>query len=143
MNNKNLYALGLGLLGLGGASLLAGGDAGQPAPSAGFKPVASVESLMLGQDDAFQKLGKLLGDKSAKDRDELIHHYAELLAELGNVNTLNNEKADYKGWATTIRDTALELSKEAKKGKSADETKMANLHKKLDATCQACHDQYR
>jgi len=68
---------------------------------------------------------------------------AEVLAELANVNTFHKDKADYRGWAATLRDTSLELATEAQKKKDADESRLASLFKKLKKTCMACHDMYQ
>ena len=119
-------------------------DSAQPAttPKA-FKPAASVHSLMQGQGRFFEGITQLLEDPTARDRVGRLMVEAELLAELANVNTHNRREADYVEWAGQLRDTALELAREAKKKKDADEARMKKLHKKLRSTCMACHDHYQ
>jgi len=115
----------------------------EPTSGAAFKPVASVHSLMEGQGLVFSQLQMALGNKNAAQRAKQIHSYAEVLAELANVNTFNNEKADYRGWATQLRDTALALAAEGKKNPAPDEGKVNELFSKIKNTCQACHDVYQ
>jgi len=114
------------------------------APAGGsFKPVASVRGLMIGQMLAFKQLQTSLTGKKDAERAGAIQLTSEALAELANVNTYNNEKEDYRGWAGQLRDTALELAGEAKKKDMADEDKMKSLLTKLEGTCQSCHDAYQ
>ncbi len=111
-------------------------------PATPFKPAAPVAALMNGQDILFKRMRDNLDKKDAKDRIASIATDAEVLAELANVNFHHQNKADYQGWASTLRDTALALSAEAKKP-TADEAKLQTLTKKLDDTCLACHDKYK
>ncbi len=108
-----------------------------------FKPVASVHGLMTGQMLAFKGLQTSLNGKKDAERPRAIQLTSEALAELANVNTYNNEKEDYRGWAGQLRDTALELADEAKKKDKADEGKMKSLLAKLEGTCKSCHDAYQ
>lgn len=125
-------------------ALVAGADDSPPAPAAGgFHPVASIDSLMHGQLGQFKAIKQLLSDPKAEKRAKRLLHRAELLAELANVNIHNKDKPDYKQWATQLRETALELSREAKKKAGADENKMVALFQKLKKTCGACHDVYQ
>ena len=107
-----------------------------------FKPVASVHSLMHAQAKFFKAARKAVGDKSMEDRGHEIGEAAEILAELANVNRYNSEKQDWRDWATQVRDTSLELAREAEK-KDADEEKIAGLVKRIGETCGACHDKYQ
>ncbi|MEK6799215.1 MAG: cytochrome c [Planctomycetota bacterium] len=109
----------------------------------GFKPVASVEGLMHGQGLVFKELSSLAANKSAKERMENIEGLSQALAEFANVNTFNRDKEDYKAWAAQLRDTALALSKEAEKDKTADEAQITKLMGQLKNTCQSCHDKYQ
>ncbi len=124
-------------------ALVTGADSAPPgAASDRFKPVAAVESLMHGQKTFFKEIGQALHNTSDPDRSEEIEEAAEVLAELANVNRLNNDKPDYRAWATQLRDTALQLAREADK-KNADEKRMKTLFQKLKDTCSACHDEYQ
>ena len=105
--------------------------------------MASVRGVMTGQMLAFKRLQTSLTGTKDVDRPVAIQLTSEALAELANVNTYNNEKEDYRGWAGQLRDTALELAGEAKKKDNADEDKMKSLLDKLDATCKSCHDAYQ
>jgi hypothetical protein len=124
-------------------ALVTNADSTQPGPAIGpFKPVASVESLMHGQKTFFKKIGEALQNPSMPDRGEEIEEAAEVLAELANVNRYNNDKADYRAWATQLRDTALRLAHEAEE-KNVNEKRMKKLYMKLKDTCGACHDVYQ
>ena len=114
------------------------------APAAGpYKPVASVNGLMIGQRLVFKQLQGSLNGKNGAERPKAIQLTSEALAELANVNTYNNEKEDYRTWASQLRDTAMELAGEAKKKDQADEGKMKSLLAKLESTCKSCHDAYQ
>lgn len=117
-------------------------DSAEPkAPPAAFKPVASVEGLMHGQLLVFQKIGELVANKNAPKRTEQIHAFAEVLAELANINTLNSDKIDYRRWAGQLRDTSLKLAAAAER--NADEAEMNKLITTIKGTCQSCHDVYQ
>lgn len=108
-----------------------------------FKPVASVGALMHGQLSFFKKISKSLESPASEDRNHELEHAAEVLAELANVNRLNKDKEDYRGWATDLRETALELAREAAKLTAADDVRMKKLTQKMKASCTACHDAYQ
>jgi len=111
-------------------------------PTAGeFKPVASVEALMHGQLLVFKRIGELTGEAQAPKRDEEIEDLAQVLAELANLNTLKSDKADYRGWAGSLRDSSMELSHVAEHG--ADGDKLNQLINSIKGTCQSCHDVYQ
>jgi hypothetical protein len=119
-------------------------DSSEPPPAGStFKPVAYVHGLMTGQGLVFNQIQQVLTNKKAAQRSEQIDALAQVLAELANVNTLNNEKADYRAWAAQLRDTALQLSAEGKKNQGASEEKLNELFLKVKNTCQACHDVYQ
>lgn len=114
------------------------------APAGGsYKPVASVRGLMTGQMLAFKQLQTSLAGKKDAERPGAIQLTSEALAELANVNTYNNEKENYRGWAGQLRDTAMEIAVEAKRKDMADEDKMKSLFDKIEKTCQSCHDAYQ
>ncbi len=118
-------------------------DSAQSVSSAGpFQPVASVESLMHGQVKFFKEIGELVEKPASSHRNEELHEYAEVLAELANVNRYNKDKTDYRDWATQLRDTSLELASEAKK-KDTDDTRLKKLHAEMKTVCGACHDAYQ
>ena len=109
-----------------------------------FKPVASIDSLMRGQEQQFDALTELLGDTSKRGRTAGLVRAAELLAELANVNHEHAEKrADYSAWTIKMRTLALDIATEAKKRKKADNAKMTKLLGEIDVTCNACHDVYQ
>ena len=109
-----------------------------------FKPVASLDSLMRGQEQQFDALTKLLGTTGGRGRTAGLVRAAELLAELANVNHQHAEKrADYNAWTIKMRTLALDIATEAKKRKKADDAKMNTLLNEIDATCNACHDVYQ
>jgi cytochrome c556 len=109
-----------------------------------FKPVASLDSLMRGQEQQFEALKTLLGDTNARGRTAGLVRAAELLAELANVNHQHAEKrADYNEWTIKMRTLALDIAGEAKKRQNADDTKMKTLLGEIEATCNACHNVYQ
>lgn len=121
-------------------------DSAEPAPlESTFHPVASLDSLMHGQEHEFKAIRKMLKHTEDKHRMKRIFRGAELVAEFANVNLRHKhkDKPDYVAWATTLRATALELAAEAKKRAGADEARMKSLFDKLHATCDACHDKYK
>ena len=124
-------------------TLVARADSEPSSQSDSFKPAASIDALMYGQSQHFKTVGQLVKNKSAKDRADRLAMEAEVLAELANVNTFHKDKADYRGWAETLRDTSLELAAEARKKKDADQSRLESLRKKLKKTCIACHDMYQ
>ena len=119
-------------------------DSAQPTAAASrpYKPVASVHGLMNGQALLFKSIHKATTDKATPQRRERIEVYAEALAELANVNTYNSQKKDYQAWAGQLRDTALDLAKEAEKS-DADDARMTKLVASMKNTCGACHDAYQ
>ncbi|MBI4719317.1 MAG: cytochrome c [Planctomycetes bacterium] len=140
---KLVPAMGLLAVGLSCLTLLAGEPAGAPPTTNGFKPVATVHSLMYGQLTHFQAIEQLIADAGAKDRHKRLGHEAELLAELANLNSLQRDKADYRAWATDLRETALELAREAGKKKDADDKAMLAKLERIKTICSACHDKYQ
>lgn len=125
-------------------ALVTRADSAQSAPASGsFKPVATVESLMHGQNLFFKQIKGELGKPSSEERNEEIKESAEVLAELANVNRFNSKKEDYRAWATELRDTALLLAAEADKNEKADDGRLKNFLVKLKDTCTACHDMYQ
>lgn len=131
---------------LSGVVLMSGGMAlrvaGQDGAHAAFKPAASVDALMHGQQDQFKTINELVNNPAAKDRGKKLAVAAELLAELANVNSYNKDKADYQAWARDLRETSLSLAKEARKPDAKDEDLKATVGR-IKAICQACHDAYQ
>ena len=123
--------------------LVSRGDSAEGSSVVGaYKPVAPLHGLMYGQQVMFKGIRKAIGDKTTRDRGEVIEHLSQALAELANVNTYHNEKADYRAWAGQLRDTALELAEVAEE-KVIDEAKMAKLVGQIKGTCGDCHDAYQ
>lgn len=107
-----------------------------------FKPVASIEALMFGQRTFFKQIHEALQQPTSGKRNHTIEEAAGVLAELANVNRHNQDKEDYIGWATDLRDAAVKLAAEAKK-KDADDVRMQALSKSIKGSCGACHDMYQ
>lgn len=125
-------------------ALVTSADSGHPGSAADiFTPVAGVEALMHGQMTFLREIGKALGNMSDPDRNEGIEESAEVLAELANVNRFNKNKEDYRAWATQLRDTAIQLAREADKKQKANESHMKKLFQEIKNTCVACHDVYQ
>lgn len=125
-------------------ALVAGADRDPQASATGsFEPVAPIHSLMFGQMTFFKHIGEALKEPADSERNEEIEEAAEVLAELANVNRLNKDKDDFRRWATQLRDTALELAREAGKEGGADDEQLRGLLERLKETCMSCHDVYR
>lgn len=107
-----------------------------------FKPVASVGALMHGQLQFFKKISQELTKPANEERNHEIEEYAQILAELANVNRYNSDKQDYVDWATELRDLSLSIAKEAHK-KDVDDNKISSLHQQIKGKCGACHDAYQ
>lgn len=136
--NKGTIFSGLLLVVCGCALTVVAQNGAAPA----FKPAASVDALMHGQQDQFKTINELVNNKAAKDRGKNIGVAAELLAELANVNSFNKDKADYQAWARDLRDTSLALSKDARKPDAKDED-LKKTVERMKAICKACHDVYQ
>lgn len=121
-----------------GEAEVAGEDAGMDDGT--FKPVASVHSLMEGQEHHFAEIKELLLDEGAKDRAKRLETEAEILAELANVNRFHKSKSDYQGWAVTLRNDAMKFAQAAK---DSDNERMRALYKTINTTCNDCHDKYQ
>ncbi len=125
-------------------TLVARGDGQEPAAKRSeFKPVASVGSLMHGQGAHFSALKELLLYGKGPDRAYGLKSESEILAELANVNIQHGDKDDYRTWSTEVRDLAMKLAGEAKKGDKADNDGMKELFKQISARCSACHNEYQ
>jgi len=113
---------------------------GSPGP---FKPVASVVGLMNGQGMAFKRIQQAVTDRNMDERHKSIHVMAEVLAELCNVNQYNENKPDYQRMARDVRELALKLAEEAKKGAGADDNVLRTALRDIKNGCTACHDVYQ
>ena len=108
-----------------------------------FEPAAPISALMYGQQTFYKTLRSELATPATAGRNGEIAYAAGVLAELANVNRHHNDKADYRQWATKLRDTALDLAKEASKTTQADNTQMNKLYLSIKQTCANCHDIYQ
>jgi len=118
-------------------------EATQPVSGEVFKPVAPVDGLMYGQMTFFKRIGSLLPQaKNPKSLHE-IGEAAYALSELANVNRFNRDKDDYRTWAAQLRDTCVELAKEADKEANANPDQLKQIYERIKATCQSCHDVYQ
>lgn len=124
-------------------TLVTRADSSQEALPDVYHPVASVEALMVGQAHFFKEIRKNLKTLNDPGAIHEIEEAAQVLAELANVNRYNKNKADYRQWATELRDTAMQLAGEADKKKNADLARMNNLVGSMKQTCGACHDAYQ
>jgi hypothetical protein len=139
-------SISLGVTGLAviGSLLASSADSAQVAPGGkDFKPATTVHLLMEGQGMVFVQIRDALSNAETPHRYQIIEAGAGVLAELANVNTLNSEKEDYRGWAGELRDTAMALAQEADKKAAADEGKLSELFNQMKSKCAACHDVYQ
>lgn len=83
---------------------------------------------------------KLLADLGA--RIVLVSHYtAKMPAEKAAANPSNKKKWD--GYSNDTEKLAAEVATEAAKGAGANNTDLAKKLKALDASCTACHNEFR
>lgn len=105
-----------------------------------FKPVASTESLMYGQEYHFDQIAELL-DSDAKSRYYDIGVEAEILAELANVNRYHDDREDYIQWTEVMKKGCQEIAAAAKK---KDDAAIKELVKSINKNaCNACHNKYQ
>jgi hypothetical protein len=122
-------------------------DVGAQAAKDCYEPAAPVEALMEAQREHSEKIKDLISapagdEEKEKTRFHDLEHQAYILAELGNVNRHqpNAKKKDYLDWATALRDQSVELAGiVAKKDLAAAKAQF----KKIDDTCNACHEKYK
>jgi len=117
-------------------------EASSEAKKAGppFKPVASTEALMYGQEYHFDEITELL-DSDAKSRYYDIGVEAEILAELANVNQYHDDREDYIKWCGLMQAEAQKIVAAAKK---KDDAAIKTLVKGINKNaCNACHDKYQ
>jgi hypothetical protein len=83
---------------------------------------------------------KLVGELGAHSN--LVGQYAlEMPAENAAANPANKKKWD--GYTQDMMKLSGEVSTEAAKGAKADKAKLKSLLGKLDASCTACHNEFR
>jgi len=104
-----------------------------------FQPVVEVSSLMAGHGLAFGKVGDALSNKEAEHRLKEIGKWSDVVAELSNVHTRYDRERAYLEMAAATRTIALELAGAARAA-TPDEAALETLFKKLDRSCEACHD---
>ena len=144
MNRRtSTVVCGLSVAVIGGL-VAAGVSHAQAVSSPGpFSPVATVAGLMNGQGMAFSRLQKAVTTRSMEERHRTIQVMAEVLAELSNVNQYNENKPDYQQMARDVRELALKLAEEAKKGSGADDNVLRKAVRNIKNGCTACHDAYQ
>ena len=126
--------------------------AAQPRPAGKpgtFKPVAPVHDLMEAQEQHFKEIVNRIrarkadsekpNAKKAKDDFKRIGQHAYVVAELANVNQYNEKEADYKKWASEVRDLCIQVALAAK---AKDVAKADGLVRKIHDKCDQCHDKY-
>lgn len=115
-----------------------------PAPE-GYKPVIETHDLMEGVDENFQGLKKDLETPDDRKARRSAYKKSLLLAEIMNIvphfesDEVQGE-AKRKKWdeiAHSVRDEFLKLAAAIKAGNAAE---AATLGKKVEATCESCHD---
>ena len=95
---------------------------------------------MTGLGTAFGQLNEVVKNPRERNRMDRIGAWAEVVAELSNVNTLHHGDLDgYQKMAADTRDLALGLSKSARGGNLGELDLMAQVSA-IDASCSACHD---
>jgi hypothetical protein len=122
----------------------AGQTAAAEAPAKeGYKLVAPLEVVMEVCDDLFYGLTeKRLKDKKFKE----LKRETLFLAEVANVisyahaEAKADDTAAWKRFSLATRDALLKLAKAAE---SKDEKEFTSLHKKVEETCESCHDKFR
>ncbi|HET6576433.1 MAG TPA: cytochrome c [Fimbriiglobus sp.] len=83
---------------------------------------------------------QLVGDIGA--RVVLVSHYAlKMPAERATANAANRKK--WEGYSNETQKLASEIASAAAKGAGADKAALAKKLKALDASCTACHNEFR
>ncbi len=109
-----------------------------------IRTVASVDSLMVGQQMVLGELSKKVKDDPSNPENlEMIAHLSEVLAELSNVNSVGTGKeAAYRDFSRSLRDDSLKLRDKAKTA-PADAEEMLALVAQIKGNCTNCHSQFR
>lgn len=109
-----------------------------------YKLVAPLEIIMYETDTMFYAIDeKYLKAKKVKFR--TIRKKALFLAEISNLVIHANKEKKWKDYAARNRDDFLELAELSKsKKEAAEKVKEAKLlWKKIETTCETCHEDYR
>lgn len=109
----------------------------------GFKPVMPLLSLMAEQDRHFDNILDLVRNAEEADRFEKMRHEAYALAEMGNINAYHRgaeRHQDYRRWAEQLKNLASQLAGEAERKQAGA---FADMAKQINATCKACHEEYK
>ena len=115
--------------GLGAATL-------QSAKAKPFKPVAPLEVLMEGVDDYFLDFEDNIKDKKYKS----MKKDALMLAEFFNIAFHHKTEKD---WQKLSQEQIAQFQEFSEASAKKNDQALASLFKKIDATCEACHDKYR
>lgn len=104
-----------------------------------FAPASPLEDMMELNGDYFKELRKSMKPKPNYKK---VAHYANVIAEIGNVAAYHQatSEADWWKFADGLKVTALELAKAAED--KNDEALEAGVGK-LGDSCKACHDRYK
>ncbi len=124
-----------------GASALLPLDERSPARAAGdgYEMVAELGVVMGYVDEVFTTISdKIEADKLRSVRDD-----AMFLAELLNVSLYSEEWRDKEGWKKYCDSGKKDLVALSAAAKAKDKAKVASLLKKVEASCEGCHDEIR
>ncbi|MFO0972927.1 MAG: hypothetical protein U1A27_05755 [Phycisphaerae bacterium] len=141
LRDTRALVLKAALVGSGALALTAAALRAEPEPTVApvpFKPVATVEHLMEGQEMAFKSLkAAVLGSKWRDARSS-----AWLLAELANVNRQHARTPRYAELSGKMVDACIAVAEQIKP-RQADADAAKKGVSEIAATCKSCHDEFR
>ena len=101
--------------------------------------VADLHVVMEFADDMFYKIP----DKVKAGKVRRVRNDAMMIAELMNVSIYGEDYAKEDGWADALKGTIAQLVELSKAAKAKDAEKVTALHKKVEASCESCHEKFR
>jgi hypothetical protein len=107
-----------------------------------FEPVASAKTLLEAQREAIQRIDALLDPATPTRNADQISIQAELIAEYANLCTLHTGSGSFRRWSIRVRDTALDLSREARKHHAASPDRLIESIACLKAMQTSCADSF-
>jgi carboxylesterase type B len=135
MATAGALALGVGLW----VVCSAPAPAGSAQEKGGYEFVAPLEAVMEKVDDVYQSMEEKITKKDFKK----LNKDALFIAEMANLAGHHKDFRDKKQWmdlSGSMKDDMLKLADAAKK---MDGAAAKTLHKKVEETCDSCHEAFR
>ena len=129
----------LSLISLQPEETVAAGGAVKGDAKDGYKLVADLFVVMEFADDVFYKIP----DKVKAGKVRRVRNDAMIIAELMNVSKHSEDYGKEDGWSDALTKTIDQLVELSKAAKAKDAEKVTALHKKVEASCDSCHEKFR